>query len=657
MVIKKNIFKKQIQKKGGASSSNPFGVLAAQLAIQHGNNAIKYAKGHKEEISKLASIAGEGLLAHGQDAINFAEKHPDLIGGPGSSEALKLATKYGPNALKYGEKYKKEIGKVASIVGDVSLNIAPVILQIIKEHPELITNPESIASLKIAETEKYNPEVLKYISNHKEDLVKVASTINSSEQSSKENKIKFIKNDDSVMTEGSDQQNDNTKTKIEKLKELLIEKKKIINNKIRLINQQINLEKQSFKLNNSKKQVGGNKLENEKVELYEQRKNIEYKLEKLTQIQSKKNLNEFLENSTPEGGNFDLEKKTIGNIIKKFLKSDFFNFMVNYLFFIILFSICLYILLYINKNTNDTIIIIETKVFFYILLIFLFIVINDILATSQEGLIKFILIVVFSLIIIYICSNLIQFYYGGDPFKNNLLKVFCSTLIVYVIVLLLMFFLFIYKKKDGGSHLFHSFNNAFKKNYKFLIYLTIYVLIYKHISKITNSNTSLSDVLRPVLLGLFVLIFIFSMIIYLGLKLKIIKQISILNTFITLFSILFFLGTIFFFILMNSMINVCNGEPPKDTLQVIETKERITIGIIISLIIVLWLRDTRYWKQIGSIIFIVTTLFVLAVMFYYSTIYPSLSIVSLWLFFEWILLIFKQNENSKNSVHFSFMNL
>jgi glucan phosphoethanolaminetransferase (alkaline phosphatase superfamily) len=106
---------------------------------------------------------------------------------------------------------------------------------------------------------------------------------------------------------------------------------------------------------------------------------------------------------------------------------------------------------------------------------------------------------------------------------------------------------------------------------------------------------------------------------------------------------------------MNSLTNICVEKEEKDSLQQIETQERIVLGIIASLVIVLWLRDSRNWKQIGSIIFIIVTIFTLIAMFYYSTVYPSLSILSLWLFFEWIALIFGQKENSKNSLHFSFM--
>ena len=60
--------------------------------------------------------------------------------------------------------------------------------------------------------------------------------------------------------------------------------------------------------------------------------------------------------------------------IRKFLKSDFYFFMTYYLKFIIIFSICFYILLNVSSKTDSIIIKIETKIFFYIIIGFLFLV-------------------------------------------------------------------------------------------------------------------------------------------------------------------------------------------------------------------------------------------------------------------------------------------
>ena len=691
MVNKKHIFKKQ---KGGISLSSS--LISSLPKKQHGTHLLNYATQHQGEISKTAAKVGSTSLKfagnHGNDISQFVNSHHSeisAIGGPGTSLALKAAETIAPKAYTFAESHQKEISNAADIAGSTSLNFAKIYQQHSQQNPVPYAQPfkqfQQNPSPSAPPFEQYQQNPLPYAQQFKQFQQNPSPSAPSAPSA-----LPYEQFSQSIS------QNNGAQNIIQKINTLDISLKKkiqMINYELKLINEEItsrkkNLNSQQQILN--KTQIGGeqnrkelkqkkinllqksddiessdkfllkeSELREKRAKLLQMKQETENNLDKLHKVQSKENLKKYLEDSMPEGGE-ELAKKSIGNMIKNFLKSDFFNFIVNYLFFIVLISICLYILLYINKNTNDNIIIIETKVFFYILLIFLFIVINDILSTSQEGLKKFVLIILFSLIVIYIGINLIQQYYGGEPFKNNLLKVFYGTLIIFAIVLIIMFFLFVYKKKDGSSHLFHNFNNAFKKNYKFLIFITIYILIYKYVSNISNLNSSLSDILCPVFLGLFVLIFIFSMIVYLGLKLKVIKQISVLNTFITLFAIVFFLGTVFIYIFMSSLTNICTGQPNQsneDTLQQIEIKERLTLGIIVSLIIVLWLRDSRNWRQIGSIVFIITTIFVLAAMFYYSTVYPSLSVLSLWLFFEWILLIFKQKENSKNSVHFSFMNV
>ena len=85
--------------------------------------------------------------------------------------------------------------------------------------------------------------------------------------------------------------------------------------------------------------------------------------------------------------------------------------------------------------------------------------------------------------------------------------------------------------------------------------------------------------------------------------------------------------------------------------------ERVFIGIIISIIIILWYDDSRNWHQIGSILFILVTIFAFYCMFYYSISHPSFGTISMYFFFEWLILFFYRKENSKNAIHFSFMNV
>jgi hypothetical protein len=101
--------------------------------------------------------------------------------------------------------------------------------------------------------------------------------------------------------------------------------------------------------------------------------------------------------------------------------------------------------------------------------------------------------------------------------------------------------------------------------------------------------------------------------------------------------------------------SICIGEVTPETSEQSSNSDKLMIIIFIALLIVLWLDDTRYWHQSGSLLFILATIVTLLSMFYYSTIYPSTSLLSFWLFVEWCILIFSNKQNSKNSLHYSFM--
>lgn len=165
-------------------------------------------------------------------------------------------------------------------------------------------------------------------------------------------------------------------------------------------------------------------------------------------------------------------------------------------------------------------------------------------------------------------------------------------------------------------------------------------------------NTNLSTILQPAILGILLIFFIFCMIIYISLKMKLINKNQILNTFLALTSILSFLGLMVLYTFMSSLSTICIDSNDKST----ESKnENISILIIIAIIFILWYDDERNWHQIGSILFILITIFTFYVMFIYSVNHPSIGLLSLWLFIEWCIILFKRKENIKNSWHYSFM--
>lgn len=109
-----------------------------------------------------------------------------------------------------------------------------------------------------------------------------------------------------------------------------------------------------------------------------------------------------------------------------------------------------------------------------------------------------------------------------------------------------------------------------------------------------------------------------------------------LNAFIVLLSISAFLALMQVYIMMRSLGTVCKiDEPPKDD----SNKENIILLILISVVIILWYDDERNWHRLGSILFVIITLFTIYVFFVYSAKYPSIGLLSLYLFIEWYILL------------------
>jgi hypothetical protein len=335
-----------------------------------------------------------------------------------------------------------------------------------------------------------------------------------------------------------------------------------------------------------------------------------------------------------------------------FFKSNFFYFMKYFLYFIILLTICFYITIYVDKNANNNLIKVETKVLFYVLIMFIIIILNDILETQFESLNQFFLIIVFFIIISYSINYLVQHYYNSNKEINKIRLTFIIIFLLYLIFSVIIYFFFKNSTKNIATPLYTAFNSAMKNNIGFLFLITILFYIYKDIFIRFNKNTFLTDILGSTILGNILIFTIFVFIIFLCIKLKIINSKQILNTFIVLYSILFFLILIGVYIFMQSMGNICDNKTDQKN---IDNEEKVTLLILASIIILLWLDDTRNWHQIGSIIFVVITLFTFYVTFYYTQFHPNIGLMSTWLFIEWLIIIFYRKENSKNSIHFSFM--
>lgn len=352
--------------------------------------------------------------------------------------------------------------------------------------------------------------------------------------------------------------------------------------------------------------------------------------------------------------NSNAKPRTFMESVRLFFRTDFYFFMKYYLYFIILFSLCFYILIFLENHAKNGLVITENKVFFYISILCLILVFNDILETPMESLKKFVAVIIFSLIVVYIVNTLIEKFYKSKKLKDNFYTVLWTTFIVYSITVLCVYYMFHRENKNVAIDLYNAFNYSINKNIGLIVFLTIYLYVYVSAFKKLNRNTNLTDILQPAVLGGLLMFFLFSIITYIAYKLKIINRVNILNSFISLFAIFLFLGFMNMKLFMDSLNQVCveNMDPNS-----VKEQEYVILLIFLSLFIIWWLEDDRKWSRWGSMAFVFASVVTFYSMFVFSAIYPSIGMLSTWLMVEWIIIYFYRKQNSKNSVHFSFMEI
>ena len=341
--------------------------------------------------------------------------------------------------------------------------------------------------------------------------------------------------------------------------------------------------------------------------------------------------------------------KSVLSSITSIFKTDLWYFIKYYFYFIVLFSICFYITISVHYTSRNKTVKMETKVFFYFVIIILFFVISDILDTPLEHTNKFILTLLFMLGIVYISNEYIYKNYKLNRFSKSM-----TINLILISIFVLYFYFFYYRSnKDESVKLFNTLNHSMLKNYNLLLFTIFVLLIFKFTFHFFNFNTNITDILQPAFLAGILIFYIFSFIIYICLKLKIVNRIQILNSFISLFAIFIFLICVFINLLMSSISSICENKNYNESEA--KQKEMFVILMIVSIVIVLWLDDTRNWNQIGSILFVFASVIAFYTFFIYTMRYPDLGLISFWLFVEWCILFSYRKENSKNSIHFSFM--
>jgi hypothetical protein len=240
-------------------------------------------------------------------------------------------------------------------------------------------------------------------------------------------------------------------------------------------------------------------------------------------------------------------------------------------------------------------------------------------------------------------------YFKGH-FYYKILITLGITIAILIISLILVHFMINKQNYDYGD-INDVFDASFKKNLYYFIFYFILLIIYTVILYIYAYKSSKNQILQPALLGLFLMLFVFSFIIYICKNIGLINGYQYLDTFIVLLSIFIICGYIYFYLLLKSISSVCSDDKKKEESANNMNEAETAINImLIALFGVLWIGDSKIWNQFEYLIFIIITVISFAGLFYYSTKYPSTGVISLWLFIEWIMLCFKNGNNAKNSL-------
>jgi MFS family permease len=238
--------------------------------------------------------------------------------------------------------------------------------------------------------------------------------------------------------------------------------------------------------------------------------------------------------------------------------------------------------------------------------------------------------------------------YNQPFYYKNLIAI--GIIIGTLLISLILVHFIIHKPNYDYIDISNVFQESFNKNLYYFIFYFILLIIYSFILFLYSYASSKNQILQPALLGLFLMIFVFSFIIYICKNIGLINGYQYLDTFIVLMSIFIICLYIYFYILLNSISSVCSDDKKKEesvkNMNEAETAINIMFAALVGL---LWIGDAKIWNQFEYLIFIIITIITSTGLFYYSTKYPSTGIMSLWLFIEWIMLFFRNGNNAKNS--------
>lgn len=341
--------------------------------------------------------------------------------------------------------------------------------------------------------------------------------------------------------------------------------------------------------------------------------------------------------------------------IISFSKSEFFNLLKKFLYFMIFVSICFFLIHHMYKYNRVYTISSMTRIMFLFLIYILYSVCMDIIYPLKEKSTQFMYYILLLVLLAYGINYIIIYYLPFNDIYEFYKKCLISALVTFILFIIgsiLFYYIFDLKEKNKALDVYSNFINAWENN-KIFIYTYLFFLFgYFYAFQFTRLKIKAIDLTVANVMSGIILVMFYIFIICILRKLKVIKRTQILSSMLVLMSITVIFAYLYAYSLMDSLTNICKKKiVEKDN----QTKDIISMMIFVSIIILLFLQDTENWKQFGYFIFILVSIFILLCLISFSSKYPGIGLLSFWGFIEWILVLMYRKDSSFNSFHFMLM--
>ena len=336
--------------------------------------------------------------------------------------------------------------------------------------------------------------------------------------------------------------------------------------------------------------------------------------------------------------------------------TEFQYFMKEFLGFIIRTGIIFYINTYISNKARVINSYYYNRGIFYFFILYLAIFMMDIMTYESKFINRMLYILLFCVLLSY-CINYLIHKYMYKGFWLSLLISFSFSILIFLIGLLCIYYSVYSQGEDISDAVFLQFNYASFNNSSTSTFMLYFFIICGLAFWSTNYNNKIGDFLNPNVMGLMFLIIVMFIGFSFAIKIKVIDSKQILNTIITYFCLLYVIFVLQSYFLIDSIQNTCygTGETTEKKKQGAFAEMLINL-LLISIVLTLILNDIRKWSVKTYLSYILITIFVFACMFYYSTTYPSIGLLSFWNFIEWCILTSYNNHDTFNSFSFVMMN-